>query len=390
MRLFLILFLTLTHSAIAKDFGSPDTVENLLDESWVDWKATMAEEHGVSLGVDYSGVYLKSNSDGASGEDIGSGGMIRFYGSWELLNRGEKNSGSLVWKVEHRHDYSEISPQAFGFDQGIVGLIVPPFSDEGTRLTNFYWKQKINDGKGTITAGLLDATDYFDVFMLASPWTGFMNFAFSTGSQTAFLPNDATMGVALGSMVTDSMYVIAGITNAYSDPTDPLEEAGDFFSDNEHFTSIEIGWTGSQEKIYHENTHISYWHVDESADAGTPGGWGVNFQYVNYINNQWMPFVRGGYADEGGSLLEKSVTAGIAYNKLNSPNLLGFAVNWGRPNEDSFGPGLDDQVALELFYRYQLSDQFVITPDIQYVKDPAMNPDEDSLLILGLRARFAL
>ncbi len=405
MRLFFFLLLFVSCQSFAEEFGSPDSVNNLIEEDafekealvkqrasqdWFDWKAQLAQDHGISIGVDYTSAYLNSNEDGVSGDDASASGIFRFYGSWDLVNRGDKNTGSFVWKVEHRHNYTDLVPQGFGFDQGIIGLIEAPFSDEGTRLTNFYWKQKFNGGRGTITAGLLDTTDYFDVFLLASPWTGFLNFAFSTGTQTSFIPNDATMGIAVGSMLTERMYVIGGLTNAYSDPTDPLEEAGDFFSDNEYFTSIEIGWTGAQEKIYHENAHISYWHVDESADAGTPGGWGVNFQYVTYIDGKWMPFVRGGYADDGGTLLEKSVSIGLAYNQVDSSNLLGFAVNWGEPNEDSFGPDLNDQVAVEIFYRYQLTNQFVVTPDIQYVKDPAQNPSEDSLWIFGLRARLAL
>jgi len=39
--------------------------------------------------------------------------------------------------------------------------------------------------------------------------------------------------------------------------------------------------------------------------------------------------------------------------------------------------------------RFQLAKQLAITPDIQYIKNPALNPTEDDLVILGLRSRFA-
>jgi porin len=172
--------------------------------------------------------------------------------------------------------------------------------------------------------------------------------------------------------------------------TDPLDGAGDFFHDGEHLSSLEFGWTSSKDRIYHDNAHITLWHVDESAAAGTPGGWGASFQYVTFINDQWMPFVRGGYADEGGSLMERSISLGIAYNNIGGHDLLGVAVNWGVPNEDTFGPNLDTQMAAEVFYRFQLTEQFVLTPDIQYIKDPAQNPTADSLWVIGLRARLAL
>jgi len=120
-------------------------------------------------------------------------------------------------------------------------------------------------------------------------------------------------------------------------------------------------------------------------------GWGVLFNYSASINGDTlMPFIRGGYANDGGSLLERSVSVGLGYNAVGGRDQLGVAANWGRPNEDSFGPGLDDQYTFEVYYRLQITDQFALTPDIQYLVDPAQNPTEDSLWVFGLRARLAL
>ena len=399
------LLLVFTQTYGEERFGGPDAVNNTIrddadqkdafidkraSQSWFDWKDQLQKDRGVSLGLDYTTSYLNSAEDGASEEAHAAGGIFRFYGSLDLVGRGTNNTGSLVWKIEHRHDLADVAPQAFGFDQGFVGLIEPPFSDEGSRVTNLYWKQHFAEGRVSLMAGYLDVTDYIDVFMLASPWTGFQNFAFSTGTTTVFVPNDATFGVAVGAMLTDQFYVIGGVANAYADPTDPLDGAGDFFSDSEHFSSVEFGWTRSQGRIYQDNAHITYWHVDESTAAGTPGGWGVAFQYVTHINDRWMPFIRGGYADEGGSLTEKSLSLGVAYNDVAGHDTIGFAINWSEPNENTFEPGLDNQIAAEVFYRIQLTKQIVITPDIQYIKDPALNPNESSLWIVGLRARLAL
>jgi porin len=296
-----------------------------------------------------------------------------------------------VYKVEHRHSYTDVSVKDFGFDQGYVGLIEPPFSDQGTRWTNLYWRQRLNEGRATITAGLLDATDYLNVYALASPWTGFMNFAFSTGSASMFIPNDATTGIAGGAMLSDNLFLIGGIVNAWTDSTDPFETVGDFFSENEYFSSIELGWTRSQGRIYQDNMHLTLWHVDESIPAETSGGWGVAFNYSRSLDeDRWMPFIRGGYADEGGTLLQKSLSLGLGYNAFGGRDQLGVAINWGEPNEDSFGPDLDNQFVFETYYRWQLTEQFAITPDIQYLRNPALNPEHDSLWVFGLRGRLAL
>ena len=386
-------------------FGSPNKVENRIAEDarprealveervlqpWFDWKESLYESTGVSLGLDYSNFFLAANND--FGKDSASSGMIRFFGSWEAVNRGSKNTGSLVWKIENRHRYGSVAPSGFGLGElGYVGVIGGPFSNQGNRWSNLYWKQRFTGGTSTIMGGYLDTTDYVDAWVGADPWTRFTNLAFSTGSASMFLPNEATLGAAGATMLTDKMYLIASIVNAYSDPTDPFDDSFKrFFSDNEYFSTLELGWTPSQDQIYFNNTHVTFWHVDNSPQAGAIQGWGLNFSHIQYLNEQWMPFIRGGYADDGGSLLQKSLSVGFLYQKTPAKNLLGVGLNWGQPNESTFVPGLDDQVTMESFYRFQLTQQFALTPTVQYLKNPALNPVDDSLWVLGLRMRFAL
>jgi porin len=391
---------------LAANFGGPNAVGNTIEDDarskaasisrratqgWFDWKQKLQKDHGFSLGLDYTPVYFKSSKNGVSGEDKASGGMLRVYGSWGLAGRGTKNTGSLVYKISHRHSYTDIAPKGFGFDQGYAGLMLPPFSDQGARWTNLYWRQRLNEAQTTVLAGMLDVTDFVNVYALASPWTGFMNFAFSTGSASIFIPNDATLGIAGGTMLNDNMFLIGSLANAYTDPTDPFATVDDFFSENEYFSSVELGWTRSLGRIFQDNMHVTLWHVDESVPAETPGGRGVAFNYSRSLeSDRFMPFIRGGYAHDGGTLLQKSLSLGFGYNTFDGRDQLGIAVNWGQPNESSFGPGLEDQYVFEAYYRWQLSEQFALTPDIQYLVDPALNPDQDSLWIVGLRGRLAL
>ena len=269
-------------------FGGPNAVENQLRndaeidrptivEHWFDWKAELAEKHGLSFSIDYSAVYLGASE--SPGDDRASSGMVRFFGSWDLVGRGTKNTGAFVWKVEHRHAYTDVAPSGFGFNLGYVGLFEPPFSDQGLRWTNFFWRQRWKEGKVTVLAGFLDATDYVDVYSLASPWTGFLNFAFSTGSQTIPVPNDAALGVAAGAMLTDNLFLIGGLVDSNADPTEFWQGFDTFFNDNEYFKSVEIGWTASQDRIYLDNVHLTLWHADERVEAATPSGWGANISH---------------------------------------------------------------------------------------------------------------
>jgi len=63
--------------------------------------------------------------------------------------------------------------------------------------------------------------------------------------------------------------------------------------------------------------------------------------------------------------------------------------NWGRPNDGLFGSNLDDQYTMEVYYRLQVAKEFSITPDIQFLINPALNPQEDNICVFGLRARLS-
>jgi porin len=379
-------------------FGGPNQVENQLrDDSevdrptifdrWSEWKMELVEKHGLSFSVDYSAVGLGASE--SPGADSSAGGMIRFFGSWDLVGRGTKNTGALVWKVEHRHAYTDVAPTGFGFNLGYIGLIEPPFSDQGMRLTNLYWRQRLAGGRVALLGGYVDATDYLDAYALASPWTGFLNFAFSTGTTTLAVP-EVGFGLAAGAMLTDHIFLIGGLSDLNSDPTDPWQTVDSFLTEHEYFTHVEIGWTPSQDRIYLDNVHLTLWHADEREEAVQPSGWGANVSWTTYLAGKWLPFLRAGYAEDGGSLMQKSVSVGFGYQRNPGKNLLGFGLNWGEPNEDTWGAGLRDQYIAEIFYRWQLSKGIAITPDLQYLINPALDPEAVSVWVFGLRVRGAL
>jgi len=386
-------------------FGGPDAVDNQLssDRAQVDalfepefldpyfaFKERLAEDTGLSFGVDYNAVGRTATE--SLGRDTAGGGVVRLFGSWELAFRGTPDTGALVFKGEHRHGYTAVPPSAFGFETGYVGIIDPTFSDQGLRLTNLYWRQRLFERRATVTAGFLDTTDYVDAFALGSPWSHFTNLVFSTGSATIGLPNDATLGVAGAAMLTDNVYAIAGLTDANADPTKPFEGFDTFFNENEYFSSFELGWTTGQDRLIFDNIHATLWHTDGSTALSVPNGWGVAASATWWIDDRWLPFLRGGWSQDGGTLLESSLGAGFGWQPTPGPgrDVLGFGLNWGRPSEDSFGPGLDDQYTAELFYRVNLGTNLAITPDLQMIFNPALNPGTDVNTIFGLRARLAL
>jgi porin len=382
-------------------FEGPNQVDKQLDEdrdssSLLDlgflkqyWEAKEELKTSVRLAVggDYTATYYAATE--WLNEDDAGAGMLRLYGSWDLLGLAtdsEEVSGKLAFKVEHRHRYTDpLPPSGFSLDLGHVGLIAPPFSNQEWRLTHLYWRQGLFKERVVIYAGFLDSTDVVDAYILASPWTGFNNLAFSTGSAAIDLPNEAALGGMVGVWITDQFYVHAGLVDANSDPHEPFE---DIFNEAEFFKWIEVGWTPSREEMFLTRVHLTFWHKDERDDAGVQRGWGLNGSATVWLADMFLPFLRFGYANDGGGLFDYSVSFGAGFQWEPQGDVVGLAFNWGQPSEDTFFDGVDDQWTGELFYRWKLAKTLEITPSVSTFIDPALNPEDEFIAVFGVRARF--
>ncbi|OAN11697.1 porin [Photobacterium jeanii] len=392
--------LLVSTNVAAANFESPDSVENTIAQqtaSQQSWREELAE-NGLTLGADYN-VFAVGSANGARGGDANrSSGVARFYGSWDLVGRESGNLGGIVWKVEHRHAYSDTAPKNVAFIDdvsggpeglGYVGIIGSAFSDQGFRVTNLHWKQKFNQGRTSVIAGWQDVTDYVDTYALASPWTGFSNLAFSTGAGAMGLPDDGVLALSVGHMLTDNVYVVAGIADANGKSDDIFDGFNTLFDESEFFTTVELGWTASQEQIFTDNVHITLWDFGKNtrhSNATGEGGKGINFSASYFVTEQLMPFVRGGFSEGDVALYDKSLSVGLGYFGLGkATNNLGVALNWAETNEVAFGGG--EQYTAEVYYNMQFGDHVQITPDIQYIKDPVFS-QESSAWVFGVRMRI--
>jgi porin len=320
------------------------------------------------------------------GEDEAAGGVFRLFGTWNLLDPDAGGTGFLTFKVENRHRLgTAIAPQALGGEFGYVGLTALPFSDVGTVLTNLYWEQSLLADRVAYVFGIVDVTDYVSVYGLVNPWTDFSNLVFST-DPTIPVP-DQGLGTAMRLRFGGNYYVVAGLADANGDPSDPLDAFDSFFGERELFKHVEVGRYGAWEDRVDDNVHLTLWQVDERTEAGIPSGWGAAFSFSTTLHERWLTFLRLGYGDGGGALLDRSVSTGLAYKAADNRSVVGFGLNWSRPNEDSFGAHARDQYTVEAYWRFQLATHLSITPDIQVVKDPALDPGRDLVCVVGLRAR---
>jgi porin len=340
--------------------------------AWFAWKQMLAEDYGISFSLDYLSLGQWSNAD--MGDGHAAGGIARFYGSWAPVE-----NGSLTFKLENRHAYGDVAPQFFGFDGGALSITGTAFNDIGTALTNLFWTQRAEDGSWTIQAGQIDVTDFVDVYGMVSPYSAFQNLAFNT-NPTINAPNPG-LGIAGGVRLSDHFYVVGSIADANGDPASP---DFDVFRTGGTFKSIELGFMSSQDRIYFDNIHLTLWHGDAADDGSRPEDYGAAFSAAWFVDNRWMPFLRAGLSRGKAALYRASVSAGLGYYTRQT-DLAGIGLNWSDPG-DAFS---EDQFTAEAFYRFTVSPNLAITPSIQHIFNPVLDPGQDRITIIGIRGRLA-
>jgi porin len=395
LSVFIILFSNINASEKSQYFTSPDAVTNLLNFSenqkhspslsikqYEVWKETLESTYGLRIAGDYHiSAFTASNS---LGDEESVGGVFRIFGEWKIADQLSSYDASIVFKVEHRHALTNISPVDFASEIGYAGLVQSTYSDQKLRLTDLYWKQHFNDKEGIIYAGFLDVTEYVDIYLLISPWDAFGNMVFATGSATMGGLPDGALGVMAAGWLNNNTYIVAGIADANGNAADPFNQVDNFFKDFKTFKSFEIGWTTGRDKLFFDNFHITLWQIDARPIAATKEGWGINFSLTHTIDDQWMTFLRGGYSKDGGALLEQSLSSGFGYKVSNSDDIIGVGLNWGISNDEFYGKA-DAQWTSELFYRYQVNKDIQITPSLQFIANPVLNTKTDTITLLGLR-----
>lgn len=380
-------------------FGGTDSVSSQLEEDakikkpalrfeeideyllpWFNWKKEVDKSYAFKIGTDYTTLYQHSN-DALSNEKAAFSGVFRLFGKWTLLGRGTENTGDFIFKIEHRHriDTDKV-PGNFAGSIGYLGVSGTSYTDDNLVLNDFAWNQKFNNGQWGFMIGRYDPNNYMDVSGHANPWTTFSNL--SILFNTSMVLPSTSWGVGAGSWIENQWYVVGTLSDLNGNLADL-----DFFKDGgEFYKAIEIGWSPSPQERYLTNAHITYWHVDERGSQAIPKSDGIGISANMILAYNWMIFSRLGWSDGPAPLMQKAITVGFHHRSNENSDKYGLGLNWGDPTNKA----LNEQTTAELFYRWQLSKNIAVTPSIQWIKNPALNPVSDEVVLMGLRARIAL
>ncbi len=349
-------------------------------QPYYEWKRGVRDKHDLQLGTDYTSLFQNA-SESLSGSTSAAGGVYRLYGAWLALNKGKDNSGSLIFKIEHSHNYgTSVSPDELGHAVGYLGSTGLLYSDFELVLNDFNWQQSFNNGLAEIVFGRLDVNDHMDVVDYANPWTTFQNSNILENHSIA-IP-DTSFGFNLSNWLNQQWYLKVAITDANGQ----LNDVAVFEHGAEFFSYAELGWTPSSKEVELKGVHVTFWHVDERVSENVSEGEGVAISGSWSFDKEWLVFGRAGQSSGGAALMKRSVTVGASHIWKAYFDVFGLAVDYSEPDD----PLLRDQTTIETFLKIQLAQNVAVTPSFQLLINPALNSQHDHVEIVGLRLRLTL
>jgi porin len=384
------------------EFGGPDGVSSALkrdDEKrgstyqfdglqrglkpYFDWKRRIQDEHGVALGAQFYVLFQDASSSLGGRDSDAFGNIFRFFGKWTVFSRDNGNLGRVEWRVESRSNFGNFqAPGSLGSATGITAL-APGFaySDNFDLDTQIF-----ADGRAGYAVGRLAFDVYLDAFPFQTFSRGFLNRSFVLNPTLPTTGVGAIGGVVKG-FVTDNIWLGAQMHDANA-------ASGDFdwdtLQEGEWLKAIEVGYTPSFDARNDKRVQLTLWEKDERTLAGVSKGrgWAVSAAYK--LNDKYFPFVRFGHSDGGaGVAAESSVSAGVEIMQA-FDQVWTIGAGWARPSSETYGSGLSNETVLETSYKFQLSQNFSLMPDVQVVFNPAYDTSESSVWVFSLRAILSL
>jgi carbohydrate-selective porin OprB len=373
-----------------------------LMDPWDGFKAKVHERTGITFGGSWGVLYqnyseVPSFNPNAQRDAVGQKFTLNF--SRDMLRRGTPEALAFDLVIEDRGPMgTDQPPLQAGIAAGSIVPTAATWGDFDLGITQAYIRQNLWGNKVQYAVGKIFAPNFVDAYPFFDDNRQFLNQSFAT-SPTIASPLRGAGAVATVYPTDGGLYVLGGVYSANSSDTGwTIDEV---FDTGELFYQAEVGWSAlarsgvpiqARGPMDNNNIHLTAWYKDSQPESDNvtlqPQARGLAFNANYMYGDNLMWFLRAGMSE--GWVNDRAVSAGFGWRPTEQySDLFGFGVGWVRPASDGpLPPSFQrEQWNFETFYRFHLTPNFAITPDLQYIRDPSLNPEVDSMWVAGLRAR---
>jgi len=334
---------------------------------------------GLRVGAAYTMLYLQPM--GGRSSEYGAAGDFDLLASWEFVGRGTADTGRLVMSAEYRFAMGAQPPSAVGAQ---MGTLIPPtaaFNDRGFVVRDFYWVQRMFDGRFRLLIGRTDAADFIGSHWLQNVNNAFVNRHFSANPTLPTSEHGPAIGLSF--RPNDAVYLTAGVSNAYSRTirggVDSLVNEWDFFSFGE------VGYTPTFESLGVGRYALGLWHIDSRDLINAPSSYGVTAVIDQNLGDRLQVFARYAYSEASLTNVRHLAQSGIGLSALlgRSDDLTGLAFSLAVPGSSETPP----ETVLETFHRFQVTQNAQFSLGFQLIANPANAYEDGAAGVFYMRLR---
>ncbi len=345
------------------------------------FKARAAKDAGLSWSMDLSYLQQWGRSEGGS---PAAQWLATPSIDWTLFDDKAVGTGSvqLVYTaVRYGTDQS-------GADvQGKLGLITP-INDYPKRQNTFNqltYTQAFPGNKLLLTIGQYPFSNFDGNQYLANQQQNFNNYALSqNGSQTYA---NAGLGAYVQLNATSTVHFAAGFQSADNITGATLSARN--FGEGGYSWFGYAQWTPAFKGLGAAQ-YSATWYGVPGVPAQSPGSRGWSLNAVQNLNATWAVFGRANRAYDYVTPIRASYALGAAMNNPlgRSPtDQIGVAFAYSAAASPPTVPaGASNEKVVEVYWNWTFAKGLLLTPGVQYIRDPALAPSTDSAWVIGLRS----
>lgn len=335
-----------------------------------DWE----RKHGLELTFSYDIVGQRYLDD----EDRfgGLAGDASLSGRWLLFGAKHDRPMYLTFRLRSRNALTANPPSEISSEAGLYWKTVDGFNDSGFQIPSMYFSQELRKREVILRYGQFSIDHFFDNHRFRGAKKFFLNQSFSSNPAVNFPSFGA--GAILQWNPSDRWELIGGVSNIQG--TEQGKEVDFDLTSTALFESIQGRYQFSGFAGHKAELRVMGWHSDSIEKEAIPEGRGISLTigHDGFSPGEGFAF-RYAYSDGKTTSTDQIVFAGYGKD-VHSYDHIGVGISGGRSSATA-----NWQVMLESYYRWRVSKELMITPDLQIIAGEDIGSSSNVCLVAGLR-----
>jgi porin len=283
----------------------------------------------------------------------------------------------LSFRMRERHGYSEYTPSNIKSETDLLWGTTDGFNDAGFQIPDLFFDQKLFDGRLDLNYGQFSIDKFVDKHALRSAKRFFLNQAFSDNPTVGFPSFGA--GFAAKWKPNESWEFGGGGSNIQGVEGDSKV---DFKLDSSAlFGTVQIAYNFTGIGSRSGRLQAMGWGIDGNDEENYTSGNGLSFTLEHSGKIKGESFVLR-YAQSDGEATSTDLLWFLGYGReIRGFDNLGAGVGAGRSSATTKW-----QAVFELYYRWQVTKELLLTPDVQFIFGDDLDGDRKTRIVAGLRA----